>query len=96
MGLSQSIACPAGIPPWIDVLARLQAAGCPAAYRMIDGQLALPDETPGDDWAEVRLGTPAGMVTVRRVAGGVEIVTWGNADPALRAAMEAVGRAFVS
>ena len=46
---------------------------------MIDGELAFPDETPADAWRELRVGTPQGMVTVRRDRDQVVLVTWGNA-----------------
>jgi hypothetical protein len=55
---------------------------------MIDGLPAFPDETPEPGWAELRVGFPAGMVTVRRGAGSLTCVVWGNADPGLRAAWD--------
>lgn len=51
-----------------------------AQLRMIDGLPAFPDETPADDWKELRLGFPAGMVTVRRGKGSLFCAIWGNAD----------------
>ena len=30
--------------------------------RMIDGELALPEETPPHDWRELRVSTPTGMM----------------------------------
>ncbi len=45
---------------------------------MIDGQLAFPDEEPAADWRELRVGTPQGMVTVRRGKERMVFVTWGN------------------
>ncbi|MFO0821616.1 MAG: hypothetical protein U0792_00485 [Gemmataceae bacterium] len=53
---------------------------------MIDGLPAFPDETPAEDWKEVRVGTAAGMVTIRRAPRSLTCVIWGNADPALNAA----------
>jgi hypothetical protein len=52
--------------------------------RMIDGELAFPDETPPDTWRELRVGTPSGMITLRREIDGVTLVIWGNADENLR------------
>ena len=53
----------------------------PTQMRMIDSQLAFPDEMPPDEWQEsVRIGTPQGMVTLRRAGDAVVFVTWGNAD----------------
>ena len=51
--------------------------------RMADGQLTFPDEEPAPDWRELRLALPAGMVTIRRTARGVDLVTWGNISEAL-------------
>jgi hypothetical protein len=67
-------------PPWQAVSTLLSQASFPAVLRMIDGQLAFPDEMPGEGWEELRVGTPQGMVTVRREADQVSFVTWGNAD----------------
>ena len=94
MGMSQTIECPTGVPSWPTVRARLAAAGCPAQLRMIDGQLAFPDEEPPADWRELRIGTTDGMVTVRREGAGVTVVTWGNADAAMQRAWNAVAVAF--
>src|SRR5262249_271016 len=96
MGMSQTIACPDGVPCWPTVRDRLAARGIPAQMRMIDGQLAFPDEEPPADWRELRIGTPDGMVTVRRGEGGVTVVTWGNADAAMQGAWNAVAAAFGS
>jgi hypothetical protein len=78
------------------VAARLKEAGLAVQLRMIDGQLAFPDETPADDWRELRVGSAAGMVTVRRAPDGVTCVVWGNADGPTRDLWEAVASAFAS
>jgi hypothetical protein len=62
--------------------------------RMIDGQLAFRDEEPPIDWKELRVAIAQAMVTIRRQDRAVELVTWGNADDAMRQAWELVGRAF--
>ena len=62
--------------------------------RMIDDQLAFPDELPEENWRELRLGTPAGMVTVRRDGDCLRFVIWGNADAALRQAWDELVRTF--
>jgi hypothetical protein len=91
MGVEQTVTLPAGIAvPWTAVAERLAARGYPVHLRMIDGLPAFPDEEPPTDWRELRAGTPAGMVTLRRTATGVSIVTWGTDDPALRAAANAL------
>ena len=43
---------------------------------------------------EVRVGTPQGMVTLRREDDGITLVTWGNADGELRQAWNAVAWAL--
>ena len=85
MGVAREIRFPAGAgPTWPGVVANLAAAGETPILRMIDGQPAFPDETPADDWTEVRVGLAGGMVTLRRVGPGrFTCVTWGAADPAL-------------
>jgi hypothetical protein len=58
--------------------------------RMINGELAFPDETPPDDWRELRIGVSAGMITLRREPDGVRTVIWGNATPEMQRAWDAV------
>ncbi len=62
--------------------------------RMVDGQLAFPDEEPPTDWRELRVSIAGGMVTIRRQESAVEIFTWGNADDSMRQTWETVARAF--
>jgi hypothetical protein len=91
MGLDQSVIVPAGTAPgYPEVAELLNRHGFPVQMRMIDGQLAFPDETPPDSWQELRLATPQGMVTVRKQPGRVTCVTWGNADRTLLQAWNAV------
>jgi hypothetical protein len=85
---------PSDCPTWSAVDTLLRDHNFPVQMRMIDGQLAFPDETPPQTWQELRLGTPGGMITVRRQADGVTLVTWGNADDAMRRAWNAVTWAF--
>src|SRR5947209_19758679 len=95
MGLDQTATFPGGAAPdWPAVRDLLARHGFPVQLRMIDGELAFPDEEPAAAWRELRLGTPQGMVTVRREADRVTFVTWGNADAALRQAWNAVAWAF--
>jgi hypothetical protein len=79
---------------WPAAAGRLRDAGNPAAVKMIDGLPAFPDEEPPADWRELRLGFPAGMVTVRRTADGVRLVTWGTDDPGLTAVLDACEQAW--
>ena len=94
MGVERLVRCPAGVPGWATVAARLTAAGHAPAVRMIDGLPAFPDEEPPADWRELRFAVGGCMVTVHRAAGGVRLVTWGTGDPALLAALDACERAW--
>jgi hypothetical protein len=95
MGIDRSVSFAARpIPPWSAVAELLAQRGFPAEMRMIDGELAFPDESPPDDWKELRVGTPQGMVTARRGEGRLTFVTWGNADEPLRQAWNALAWAF--
>ncbi len=82
------------VPPWPRVGELLTRSGFAVQMRMIDGQLAFPDEQPPESWSELRVGTAQGMVTVRREADRVRLVTWGNADPAMQQAWNALAWAF--
>ncbi len=95
MGMEQGISFAGkAIPPFPAVRDFLGGRGFPLQMGMIDGQLAFPDELPGEDWRELRLRTPQGMVTVRREAERLVFVTWGNADTGLRQAWNALVWAF--
>lgn len=95
MGMDQTVTFVKGAAPsWPQVRDLLQRHGFPVQMRMIDGELGLPDEIPPETWRELRLGTALGMVTVRRESGHVVLVTWGNADLALRQAWNALAWAF--
>jgi hypothetical protein len=89
--MEQTVTFEAGrAPTWEALRDLLAARGFPVQLRMIDGELAFPDELPPAAWQELRLGTPQGMITVRRQADRLTTVTWGNAEPALRQAWNAV------
>lgn len=91
MGMEQRVTLPAaGCPHWSAIAAVLEGVGYPVQMRMIDGELAFPEETPPENWKEVRVGTPAGMITLRRDARAIDLVTWGNADEALVRAWNAL------
>lgn len=95
MGMDQSVTftnCP--IPSWEAVSALLTAKGYPVQMRMIDGQLAFPDEAPPPGWKELRIGTPQGMITIRRESDRLVFVTWGNADSEMQKAWNALTWAF--
>jgi hypothetical protein len=95
MGIEHVVTFASGAAPsWSSVSELLAGRGFPAQLRMIDGQLAFPDESPADDWRELRVGTALGMVTIRREPERVTVVTWGNADAALLRAWNALAWAF--
>ncbi len=95
MGMDQTVSF-AGkpVPSWSAVRGLLQEKGFPLQMRMIDGQLAFPTEEPPEVWSELRVGTPQGMIAVRRGEDQVTVVTWGNADLAMRQAWNALAWAF--
>lgn len=95
MGLDQTVTFPnASVPSWTTVSNLLGRRGFPIQVRMIDGELAFPDETPSESWWELRLGTPGGMVTIRREPHGLVFVTWDNAVADLLQAWNALAWAF--
>jgi len=95
MGLDQRITFPTSqAPSWPDIQQRLDRLGIACRLLMIDGELSLPDETPRDDWRELRLGTQDGMITMRREADGMRLVIWGNAEPGLLAARDTIAGAI--
>jgi hypothetical protein len=95
MGLEQSVRFPSGpVPAWDAVRHLLEQRSCPVQLRMIDGELSFPDEQPPEDWRELRIGTPHGMVTLRRESDRVHFVVWGNADEAMLQARNALMAAF--
>lgn len=91
MGMDQTVTFEARpVPTWPAVRDLLARSGYAVQIRMIDGQLAFPDEEPPEAWNELRVGAPEGMITLRRNAAGVTLVTWGNADAGLRQAWNAL------
>jgi len=93
MGMSQIVPCPNGVPEWPVIRIWLESHSSPAQMRMIDGQLAFPDEEPPAEWRELRVAISQAMVTIRRQERAVELVTWGNADESMREAWEILARA---
>jgi hypothetical protein len=71
------------VPAWTECRDFLFTRGFPVQMRMIDGELAFPDEVPPDTWRELRIGTSQGMITVRRDHDRIAFITWGNADAAM-------------
>ena len=100
MGMQQAVSFASQVPTWSAVCEALTQAGCEApGMRMIDGDIALPDEQPPDAWHELRVAWPngAGMVTVKRAQPQrLELVVWGNADEALQRGWHWLTWAFAS
>src|ERR1043166_5760308 len=97
MGLEQTVTFASGSLPSYDAVSALLAEqGFPIQLRMIDGELAFPGEQPPENWRELRLGTPQGMVTLRRDGDRLSFVIWGNADRALTQARNALVWAFAA
>jgi hypothetical protein len=94
MGLERTVTFAGDIPGWPAVCDLLAGRGAAVQMRMIDGELAFPDEEPPEAWRELRLSLGGGMVTVRRGAGQVSLVVWGNADAALLQAWDLLAWAF--
>jgi hypothetical protein len=90
MGIEQTVEFDAEPPSWPKVRALLADAGVAAAMRMIDGQLAFPDETPPDAWTELRVAAPGGMATIRRRGRSLAVVVFGGADAAMLKGANAV------
>src|SRR6186997_1958074 len=82
------------LPKWEEWKTRMERRGFAVQLRMIDGELAFPDETPPETWRELRVSVTAGMFTLRREDDGVRLVTWGNAGAELVQAWEAAADAF--
>lgn len=96
MGVELSVNFASGaIPAWSAIAEVCARRGLAVQMRMIDGQLSFPDETPSDDWRELRLGVPGGMVTMRRQSTGVVLVVWGNADEVLLQSRQSLADAIV-
>ena len=83
-------------PKWQAVAAAMQARGWSVTMRMIDNELAFPDETPPETWRELRVGADGAMVTIRRAADGIALVAWGNADAAQRRLWHRLAWAFAT
>lgn len=91
MGMDLTVDYPSGnLPSWTVARELLATAGFAVQVKMIDGQLAFPDEEPPESWQELRVGTPHGMVTLRRGRDRIVCVIWGNADAALVQAWHAL------
>ena len=85
MGMELSVKFAAeGVPPWPAVRDLLAGRGFAVQMRMIDGDLSFPEEEPPATWRELRVGTAAGMVTLRREGDQIHLIIWGNAEAGLQ------------
>jgi hypothetical protein len=78
------------------LLERLAASGLPSTLAMVDNVLQGPGATPPAVWRDVRLRTPAGVVTLRRVPSGVAVIVFGNAEDPLRSAQRTIAETLVA
>lgn len=95
MGVDRCVPCIGSTPKWSALHDRLVPHGPQCKLQMINGELAFPDETPPDDWRELRLGTPSGMVTLRREDELIRLIVWGNADAALLHERDQIAEAII-
>ncbi len=85
MGMDRKIPCSADrIPSWQTLVQASAKQGIQLTLRMIDGDLAFPDEQPSETWRELRVSTQSGMISIRREDDGLALVVWGNADASLQ------------
>jgi len=63
---------------------------------IVDGNLVSPADAPPLRWNELRLRSPAGMVTVKRRGEMVAVVVFGNAGAELIATQQRVAAAFAA
>jgi hypothetical protein len=97
MGMTLNVTFATTPPAWADVAKFLAERGYPIQMRMIEGQLAFPDEMPAEPWQELRVATPArDMVTLRRDGNRLALVVWGNATAELRQGWHALAWAFAT
>jgi hypothetical protein len=78
-------------PRMSDLVEKLRAGGVATTVIMVDNQLHAPDAPVPDGWRDVRLRTPAGMLSLKRREGGVAVVVFGNADPQLSEMQRRIG-----
>jgi hypothetical protein len=97
MGMDQTVGFPGRTPPaWPAVAGLLAQNGFAVQMRMIDGELSFPDEALPEGWREIRVGSAGAMVTIRRQAEQVMLVTWGNADRGQRELWNALAWAWAA
>lgn len=97
MGMDQKVIFPPEkTPSWPALVEAVAKSGVRLEMRMIDGELAFPDETPPANWRELRVASQGGMITLRREPDGISLVIWGNADANTRQAWDALASALTA
>jgi hypothetical protein len=96
MGMNRTVIFPGQPPAWPAVAKLLAEKSLPVQMRMIDGELAFPDEAPPQCWREIRVAATGAMVTIRRQPDRVVLVAWGNADENQRALWNALAEAWAA
>src|SRR5882672_4369076 len=94
MGMERIVSFSGTPPTWQAVARVLSERGWAVEMRMIDNELAFPDEQPPENWREIRVGASGAMVTVRRREREVALVAWGNADENQRQLWQRLAWAF--
>ncbi|MFQ3592575.1 MAG: hypothetical protein SNJ82_05210 [Gemmataceae bacterium] len=92
MGLEREVVFDGPVPPWSAVAAHLSNV----QMRMINGNLAAPDELPEEPWQELRVAREGEMITLRRLPDRVVLVGWANPTPARQQLTEDLVRAFTA
>lgn len=90
MGVEREVLLPGGLPSWSAVASRLTGV----QMRMIDGNLAAPDEDPDDDWRELRVARDGEMIAIKRLKDRVILVGWADPTPARLRLTDDLARAW--
>jgi hypothetical protein len=84
MGMERVVSFGGRVPPWTSIKEALARRELAVQMRMIDNELAFPDEEPPGNWRELRVGTTHGMITIRRDGERLSVIIWGNAAAELQ------------
>lgn len=90
MGMEYVVHFAGPAPSLSRVREKLADRGLKLGMRMVDGQLAFPDDEPPAEWGELRVALAKNMITLRRRPEGIAVVAWGNADEGMLIAWHAV------
>jgi hypothetical protein len=85
MGMERVVSFAEGaVPSWSRIAEALDHHALAVQVRMIDNELAFPDEQPPETWRELRVGMTHGMITIRREDERLRVIVWGNATADLQ------------